>query len=113
VAESPRFDAPAVAQVATRRTQKGGVAEGQLFTFEVQFKPNQDAFTAAQYEQDFERAVNLAATYGGAVITVEGHADPLAFLQRPVFAVCLALSCAVVVAPVLRRLAARRQTGSG
>lgn len=82
VAETPRFDAPAVAQVATRRTQKGGVAEGQLFTFEVQFKPNQDAFTAAQYEKDFERAVNLAATYGGAVITVEGHADPLAFLQR-------------------------------
>jgi len=82
VAETPRFDAPAVAQVATQRTQKGGLAEGQLFTFEVQFKPNQDAFTAAQYENDFERAVNLAATYGGAVITVEGHADPLAFLQR-------------------------------
>ena len=81
-AESPRFNAPAVAQVATRRTQKGGVAEGQLFTFEVQFKPNQDAFTAAQYEKDFDRAVNLAATYGGAVITIEGHADPLAFLQR-------------------------------
>ena len=81
-AESPRFNAPAVAQVATRRTQQGGLAEGQLFTFEVQFKPNQDAFTAAQYEKDFDRAVNLAATYGGAVITIEGHADPLAFLQR-------------------------------
>ena len=81
-AESPRFNAPAVAQVATQRTQKGGLAEGQLFTFEVQFKPNQDAFTVAQYEKDFERAVNLAATYGGAVITIEGHADPLAFLQR-------------------------------
>jgi len=81
-AESPRFNAPAVAQVATRRTQQGGLAEGQLFTFEVQFKPNQDAFTVAQYEKDFDRAVNLAATYGGAVITIEGHADPLAFLQR-------------------------------
>jgi len=81
-AESPRFNAPAVAQVATQRTQKGGLAEGQLFTFEVQFKPNQDAFTVAQYEKDFDRAVNLAATYGGAVITIEGHADPLAFLQR-------------------------------
>jgi len=53
-----------------------GVAEGQLFSFEVQFKPNQDAFTATQYAKDFDRAVNLAATYGGAVITVEGHADP-------------------------------------
>lgn len=80
--ESPRFDAPAVAQVATRRTQQGTVAEGQLFNFEVQFKPNQDAFTAAQYQKDFDRAVTLATTYGGAVITVEGHADPLAFLQR-------------------------------
>ncbi|OGA04321.1 MAG: nitrate ABC transporter substrate-binding protein [Betaproteobacteria bacterium RIFCSPLOWO2_02_FULL_62_17] len=81
-AESPRFDTPAVTQVATRRTQQGAVAEGQLFTFAVQFKPNQDAFTTAQYQKDFDRAVNLAATYGGAVITVEGHADPLAFLQR-------------------------------
>jgi outer membrane protein OmpA-like peptidoglycan-associated protein len=79
--EAPRFDAPAVSQVVTRRAQKDQLNEGQLFTFAVQFKPNQNTFSAAEYGKEFERAINLAATYGGAVITVEGHADPLAYVR--------------------------------
>ena len=79
--EAPRFDAPAVSQVVTRRAQKDQLGEGQLFNFAVQFKPNQNSFSAGQYGKEFERAINLAATYGGAVITVEGHADPLAYVR--------------------------------
>ena len=78
--EAPRFDAPAVTQVVTSRTQKDQL-EGQLFNFAVQFKPNQNTFSANEYGKQFERAINLAATYGGAVITVEGHADPLAYVR--------------------------------
>jgi len=78
--EAPRFDAPAVTQIVTSRTQKDQL-EGQLFTFAVQFKPNQNTFSANEYGKQFDRAINLAATYGGAVITVEGHADPLAYVR--------------------------------
>ncbi len=80
--EAPRFDAPAVTQVITRRAQKDQLAEGQLFSFAVQFKPNQNTFSSAEYGGQFDRAINLAATYGGAVITVEGHADPLAYVRN-------------------------------
>jgi outer membrane protein OmpA-like peptidoglycan-associated protein len=79
--EAPRFDAPTVSQVVTRRAQKDQLSEGQLFSFAVQFKPNQNTFSAAEYGKEFDRAINLAATYGGAVITVEGHADPLAYVR--------------------------------
>ena len=79
--EAPRFDAPAVTQVVTSRTQKDQLAEGQLFNFSVLFKPNQNTFSAIEYGKQFDRAINLAATYGGAVITVEGHADPLAYVR--------------------------------
>jgi outer membrane protein OmpA-like peptidoglycan-associated protein len=70
-----------VTQVVTRRAQKDQLEQGQLFTFAVQFKPNQNTFTASEYGKEFDRAINLAATYGGAVITVEGHADPLAYVR--------------------------------
>ncbi len=36
-------------------------------------------FSSDQYETGFKKVVDLAATYGGAVITVEGHSDPLKY----------------------------------
>jgi outer membrane protein OmpA-like peptidoglycan-associated protein len=80
--EAPRFDAPAVSQVVASRAQSDRLAEGQLFNFAVRFKPNQNTFAAAEYAKDFDRAINLSATYGGAVITVEGHADPLSYVNN-------------------------------
>src|SRR6185295_8382356 len=59
--EAPRFDAPAVSQIVTRRAQKDQLGEGQLFTFAVQFKPNQNTFSAGEYGKEFDRALNLAA----------------------------------------------------
>src|SRR4030095_11911255 len=38
-------------------------------------------FSPDLYAEAFKRVANLAATYGGAVITVEGHSDPLGYLQ--------------------------------
>jgi ABC-type nitrate/sulfonate/bicarbonate transport system substrate-binding protein/outer membrane protein OmpA-like peptidoglycan-associated protein len=80
-AESPRFDSGQVAGIVAKRQSQGRLNEGELFAFEVQFKPNQDRFATEQYGDAFKRVVNLAATYGGAVITVEGHSDPLGFLR--------------------------------
>lgn len=79
--EAPRFDTGQVASIVAKRQSKGKLGEGELFGFEVQFKPNQDKFSVELYADAFKRVVDLAATYGGAVITVEGHSDPLGFLR--------------------------------
>jgi ABC-type nitrate/sulfonate/bicarbonate transport system substrate-binding protein len=79
--ETPRFDAGQVATVVTRKQQQGKLSEGELFSFEVFFKPNQDSFSAEQYKEAFKQVINLATTYGGAIITVEGHSDPMGYLK--------------------------------
>ncbi len=81
-AEAPRFDAAQVATVVTRKQQQGRLTEGELFSFEVFFKPNQDSFAADAYQEAFKQVVNLASTYGGAIITVEGHSDPMGYLRQ-------------------------------
>jgi ABC-type nitrate/sulfonate/bicarbonate transport system substrate-binding protein len=79
--EAPRFDSNQVAGIVAKRQSQGKLGEGELFSFEVQFKPNQDRFATELYAEPFKRVVNLAATYGGAVITVEGHSDPMGYLR--------------------------------
>jgi ABC-type nitrate/sulfonate/bicarbonate transport system substrate-binding protein/outer membrane protein OmpA-like peptidoglycan-associated protein len=80
-AEAPRFDSEKVATIVARKQQQGRLGEGELFSFEVLFQPNQDKFPAELYSDSFKRVAGLAATYGGAVITVEGHSDPMAYLR--------------------------------
>jgi ABC-type nitrate/sulfonate/bicarbonate transport system substrate-binding protein len=80
-APTERFDPQAVAGVMAQRQAQGKLADGELFSFEVQFRPNQDKFPAELYTEAFKRAVALASTYGGAIITVEGHSDPMAYLK--------------------------------
>ncbi|XOF32672.1 MAG: ABC transporter substrate-binding protein [Candidatus Electrothrix sp. YB6] len=80
--EAPRFNTEAVAQVVAKKQNLGTLDEGELFSFEVFFKPNQNTFSADQYSDAFAKVVNLASTYGGAVITVEGHSDPMGYLRK-------------------------------
>ena len=80
-AEVQRFDSEKVATIVQRKQQQGRLGEGELFSFEVLFQPNQDKFSADLYSDAFKRVAGLAATYGGAVITVEGHSDPMAYLR--------------------------------
>ena len=82
VAEAPRFNEKAVAQVISKKQQQGSLKDGELFSFEVFFSPNQQTFSADLYQDAFERVISLAATYGGAIITVEGHSDPMGFLRK-------------------------------
>ncbi|HTN28500.1 MAG TPA: OmpA family protein, partial [Burkholderiales bacterium] len=80
-AEKSRFDAETVATMVALKQSQGKLQEGELFSFEVFFKPNQDKFTADLYGEAFKKVASLAATYGGAIITVEGHSDPMAYLR--------------------------------
>jgi len=80
--KAPRFNADAVAQVVAKKQAMGTLSEGELFSFEVFFQPNQNAFLPEKYTDAFNKVIDLASTYGGAVITVEGHSDPLGYLRK-------------------------------
>jgi ABC-type nitrate/sulfonate/bicarbonate transport system substrate-binding protein len=81
-ADIPRFNVEAVTKVVAQKQAMGTLGEGELFSFEVFFQPNQNSFAADMYTDAFKKVVELASTYGGAVITVEGHSDPLAYLHK-------------------------------
>ena len=81
-ADIPRFNVEAVSKVVAQKQAKGTLNEGELFSFEVFFQPNQNTFAADSYADAFKKVVELASTYGGAVITVEGHSDPLGYLRK-------------------------------
>lgn len=74
--EAPRFKAGVVAKVIEKKAALGTLEEGELFKFEINFKPNQKDFGSDVYSEEFKKIVELSATYGGAVISVEGHSDP-------------------------------------
>lgn len=74
--EAPRFKTDRVAQVVARKQAMGTLGEGELFSLEINFQPNQNDFPEELYADGFKKIIELASTYGGAVITVEGHSDP-------------------------------------
>jgi len=80
--ESARFDTSGVASIVAKKQQQGTLNEGELFSFSVYFKPNQNSFPVSLYEDAFKKVTSLASTYGGAVITIEGHSDPLEYLRK-------------------------------
>lgn len=82
VSEAPRFDQKKTATLVAKKQQQGTLDEGELFSFEVYFQPNQKAFSVDLYKDSFERVIDLAATYGGALITIEGHSDPHGYSKQ-------------------------------
>lgn len=77
-----RFNPQQVARVVSKKQQQGTLDDSGLFSFEVYFQPNQSEFSESLYEEAFKKAIDLAATYGGAILTVEGHSDPLGYLKQ-------------------------------
>ena len=79
-----RFDTK---KVAAKIEQKIAVEpttwaeEGTLFQIEINFAPNQSEFTESQYADDFTEALKISQTYGGSLIVIEGHSDPLGILK--------------------------------
>lgn len=81
VTNKSRFKKDEVSKLVTRKQQQNALEEGELFSFDVYFKPNQKNFSADLYKDDFAKVVDLASTYGGAIISVEGHSDPMGYLR--------------------------------
>lgn len=81
MASLPGFDDDRAAGAVDRLRAAGDVASRTLFTLEIRFRPNQFRFPAAEYADPFAEVAELASTYAGAVLTVEGHADPLKYLK--------------------------------
>lgn len=76
----PRFDADKVEKkISVEPTS--WAEEGTLFQIEINFEPNQSEFPTAKYAADFQKALEVSETYGGALIVVEGHSDPLSILR--------------------------------
>ncbi|MEO0484508.1 MAG: ABC transporter substrate-binding protein [Pseudomonadota bacterium] len=74
---------PEAAAAAVQKLRRTGQLEANTkIDFEVYFEPDSTSFPIALYAQDFEEILRLASTYSGAIITVEGHSDPLHFLRR-------------------------------
>jgi ABC-type taurine transport system substrate-binding protein/outer membrane protein OmpA-like peptidoglycan-associated protein len=80
--ETPRFKADEVAKIVEKKRAAGALSEGELFSFEIFFKPNQNTFSTEMYSDEFDKVVDLASTYGGAIIIVEGHSDPMGYLRK-------------------------------
>ncbi|MGA1826075.1 MAG: nitrate ABC transporter substrate-binding protein [bacterium] len=55
--------------------------DGTLFKVEINFLPNQSDFPATHYAEDFKKAIDIAQTYGGSLVVIEGHSDPLGILK--------------------------------
>lgn len=77
-----RFNPKQVAELVVRRQQTGALNRGELFRFEIFFQPNQNTFSVDLYQDSFERVIDYATTYGGALITIEGHSDPMEYLRQ-------------------------------
>lgn len=80
--EASRFNKQAVEQLIRQRQQTNSVDEGRLFSFPVYFKANENTFPVDLYRTEFDKTIDLVSTYGGALLTIEGNADTMLYLQR-------------------------------
>jgi len=76
----PAFDPKRVEKKLAVETETWA-EEGTLFLSEITFEPNQNDFPESRYASDFQKALELAQTYAGALFVVEGHSDPLGVLK--------------------------------
>jgi hypothetical protein len=50
--------------------------EAIMFSFHINFQPNQSEFPAADYGEQFKRALEIASLFGNTALAVQGHVDP-------------------------------------
>lgn len=78
----PKFKKEEVTTVITKRQKQNKSGSGELFSFEIFFKPNQNDFLPELYKEEFNKVIEFSSTYGGAIITIEGHSDPMGYLRK-------------------------------
>ncbi len=76
---SSRFNPGKISTIAEKISRK---EDSSLFRFDIFFQPNQKSFSVSTYRKEFDRVIDFASTYGGALITVEGHSDPMGYLRK-------------------------------
>jgi outer membrane protein OmpA-like peptidoglycan-associated protein len=64
----------------------GSLDERTIMSFTINFKANEDSFSAEQYGVDYQNVVDALGKFGNAVIAVRGHADPTKTLYELVMA---------------------------
>ena len=80
----PKFNQSKVAQSVENKINAESTSweeEGTLFVVEINFEANQSEFSIEQYAADFDLALDIAETNSGALVVIEGHADPLGILK--------------------------------
>jgi outer membrane protein OmpA-like peptidoglycan-associated protein len=75
-AREPRF-----AEIDTPGAFHEPIDDRTILSFTINFEPNQDKFPPDVYGSDFQKAMEVASTYGNAVLTIRGHADPTKVLS--------------------------------
>lgn len=77
VEAASRFELPS----GTARRAAAGSGASTLFSHAFSFGLNETRFDPEKYRDVFEKIQELATIYGGAVIEIEGHADPYQLRQ--------------------------------
>lgn len=71
-----KYEAEAVINEIESLTTGGALDEKTIWSFDINFKPNQVEFAADQYRSDYDRVIRELNKYGNAVIAIRGHACP-------------------------------------
>ena len=69
----------AIARIIEKKRKEGTLEDSQFIKFPILFQPNTTEFTPNLYAADFKEFVDKKAVYPGAVMTLEGHCDPLEY----------------------------------
>jgi len=76
-----RFKTDKAEKRLAEKRKKGELEEDILFELTIQFQPNQNSFDQDTYGQDFKKAIEISGRYGGALVQIAGHSDPLGILK--------------------------------
>jgi len=76
IVRQDRFRAEAVLKEIEDLGSGANLDNRTIVSFTITFDPNQTDFSATQYAKEYQRVVQLADKYSGAVIAVRGHSDP-------------------------------------
>lgn len=76
-----RFQRDKAEKKLAQKRKAGKLDEDVLFELTINFKPNQNTFNQSIYGKDFKKAIEIAGRYGGALVQIAGHSDPLGILK--------------------------------
>jgi ABC-type nitrate/sulfonate/bicarbonate transport system substrate-binding protein/outer membrane protein OmpA-like peptidoglycan-associated protein len=79
---TPKFDAKKVEQVIKNKVATKTLDDDVLYGVAAYFAPKQSSVPLSKYRKEFDKIIDLVATNGGAILTVEGHTDPSHYQKR-------------------------------